>query len=112
MGLIAVFMLSKSATPPAQTTLETASQQSAHTESERVLAALENPKYDWRTVQGIARETNLPLGTVREILKDLSDLIFTVQDTNQKPVFTTRRKYIANQHIFDQTLTILSNRLS
>ncbi len=41
--------------------------------SEKVLNAFLNPKYRWRTVSGIAKETNLTENEVQEILDILID---------------------------------------
>ena len=41
----------------------------------KVLAALESDKYKWRTVRGVAKETNLDIGIVENVLLKEQDKI-------------------------------------
>lgn len=61
-------------------------------ERHKVIKALENPKYTWRTVQGICEETTLEQHEVQEILRDLSGstVVSARQRKTQKALFTTR----------------------
>lgn len=69
----------------------------------KVAAALKDPRWDFRTVRGIAREVNAPEEAVAEVLDDPPDVVRWVAATNEngeqllteasRPV-TRREKYL------------------
>lgn len=69
------------------------SKASSHTE--KVLRALSNPKYDWRTVDGVSRETGLDRSIVLQIIEGRSDQIIRsrVRDAQGRDLYATRRHY-------------------
>jgi hypothetical protein len=82
---------------------------------EKVVAALENEKYDWRTIDGIMRETNLSRTEVKNVLRKLDDENRLVQsrwsnsdmrcngsDSRNEPIFTTRDYYNRSRGILEQ----------
>jgi len=77
-------------------------------EVRKVLTALENPNYEWRTVEGVIKETSLPEGRVRTILKEHSDLIMqsSVPDKDGRSLFTTRQHYQDTHGPFQRLKTI------
>ena len=82
---------------------------------ERVLAALENPEYDWRTVEGISTETGLDQAQVAQILSLplLSDQIVQSSVPNKKgqALFTTRRYYYRSRSWAERLLSVFSDRI-
>ncbi len=60
----------------------------------KVLAALADPQWDFRTVQGIARETGLPEPEVSVILNKYPDLIRRayVPDPSGRDLFTLKER--------------------
>ncbi len=81
-----------------------------------VLAALENPNYDWRTVEGLSRETGLDERTVAGVIRGLtafSDQIVqsAVPDKRGRALFTTRRHYHRGQSFFNRLLSAMSDRV-
>lgn len=64
---------------------------------DKVITALENNNYDWRTIDGIIRETNLSFNDVFGVLKKLDEEGKLVQSPNTrdpgKQLFTTRDYY-------------------
>lgn len=59
----------------------------------KVIKALENPKYKWRTVRGVAQESGLPEQRVGEIVSRTKGLVVqsSVPSTDGLPLYTTRR---------------------
>lgn len=57
-----------------------------------VIAAFENPKYEWRTIAGVARETGLPIDIVESIITGNRELIVKSSFRAQtgEDLFTTR----------------------
>jgi hypothetical protein len=77
-------------------------------EVRRVITALENAEYDWRTVQGIVKETGLSESRVRAILTEYPDLIMqsSIPDKDGRPLFTTRAHYRQTHGAFERLKTI------
>jgi len=48
-----------------------------------VIGALKNPKYDWRTVLGIATETRLAVQTVKEVLTASRDQVIKAKHRSE-----------------------------
>jgi hypothetical protein len=64
-------------------------------ETELVLKALSNPKYQWRTVAGIAKETGLDPDIVTDVLGRLKDrMVRSTRSTKDgQEVFATRERF-------------------
>ncbi len=64
-------------------------------QKQAVLAAFENPKYKWRTVAGVARETGLPIDLVESIITGNRDLIVKSSSRSQtdEDLFSTRTHF-------------------
>jgi hypothetical protein len=79
----------------------------------RVVRALENPKYNWRTVDGIAQETGIDPYQVAQILKFLPNVVDTVQSTDKsgRQLFTTRKHYNRTQNVLNRILSTFSDRI-
>jgi hypothetical protein len=72
---------------------------------DKVVAALENDNYDWRTIDGIIRETNLSFNDVFGVLKKLDAEGKLVQSPSTKDpgkaLFTTREYYNKSRGLLD-----------
>ena len=80
-------------------------------ESTQVLHALENPKYVWRTVDGLAREIGLPKGRITDVLSHIpSDVLVTTRSRKGR-LFSTRRHYKERQSTLSRILSVLSDSL-
>jgi len=79
----------------------------------RVVQALENPKYNWRTVEGISQETGIDPHQVAMILEFLPNKIDVVQSTDRKGrlLFTTRNHYNRTQNVLNRILSTFSDRI-
>jgi hypothetical protein len=81
---------------------------------EKVVSALENKKYDWRTIDGIMRDTNLSRIEVENVLNKLdnenrlvqsrssSDKRCSNSENRNEPIFTTRNYYNKSRGILEQ----------
>lgn len=79
---------------------------------ENVLKALENDKYQWRTIKGISKETKLPRENVLVILNDLDQKVIKskIPSVNGEDLYTTREHYLKKSSIIDQLGASIKNR--
>jgi hypothetical protein len=79
-----------------------------------VLGALNNPRYEWRTVPGIARETNLKVEEVMAILARLGNANRVAKSKATTPegleLFALREKIREKGSITERLLGALNNR--
>jgi hypothetical protein len=78
---------------------------------EAVKGALEAPDYNWRTIDGIARDTGLAPETIGDILlKDLSRVVIrlSVPDEKGRALYTTREHYRKTQPTWNRILSAVS----
>jgi hypothetical protein len=79
-----------------------------------VLAALSNPQYEWRTVPGIARETNLEANDVISILARLAEanLVAKSRATTREglELYASREKIREKGNIVERLLGAINNR--
>lgn len=78
-------------------------------ESTQVLRALENPKYVWRTVDGLAREVGLPKGRVTDVLSHIPSNVLVTTPSRKGQLFSTRRHYSQRQSTWSKILSALSD---
>jgi len=80
-----------------------------------VVRALENPKWDWRSIDGISEETGIDQHQVASILTLLPNMVDIVQssvpDKQGRPLFTTRNHYNKRQNIANRILSAFSDRI-
>lgn len=69
-----------------------------------VLKALEDSRWDWRTVDGVSRDTGLSPAEVIEILESSTDEVIRsrIGDRQGRTLYTTRRHYSATQSFLDK----------
>jgi hypothetical protein len=78
----------------------------------RVVQALENPDYDWRTPEGISQETDIDLHQVASILRFLPNVVqSSVPDKFGRALYTTREHYKKRQNIGNRILSLFSDRI-
>jgi len=63
-------------------------------DEERIISAIEKSNFKWRTVEGIVKDSRLPIKTVEETM-DNSEKILRSSKTNKEghSLYTTRDKY-------------------
>jgi hypothetical protein len=82
---------------------------------QQVVRALENPKYDWRTIDGISQETGIDPHQVGLILAFLPKVVDVVQssvpDKKGRALFTTRKHLNKTQSFANRILSAFSDRI-
>ena len=77
----------------------------------QVIKALENPQYDWRTIQGLASELRASESEVVAALALLRDTVVRTEDSQGRHLFTTRLHYEKTHGFADKLLSALSDRI-
>jgi hypothetical protein len=79
-----------------------------------VVRALEDSRYEWRTVDGLAEETGLSAANLQEILKDLNGEIIrsSTPDESGRALYTTRKHYRETQGLGTRILSALSDKVA
>ncbi|MGZ3240090.1 MAG: hypothetical protein ACXWJK_06815 [Burkholderiaceae bacterium] len=77
-----------------------------------VRQALENPKFKWRTVQGVAKEAGVDERTVRRLIAELGENVVrsSVPSISGDDLFTTRKHYRESEGVLGRIVAILRNR--
>lgn len=80
------------------------------TDERRVLEALADPRWDFRTLDGVAKDANLPRERVREIIQKHHDLVREAEVRSRgRKLFTLReRERSRYRELLDLTRLILS----
>ena len=79
---------------------------------DKVIAALESPKFKWRTIKGVAGETGLDSSIVQAIISDHEDIIIrsTIPSESGESLYTTREHFRKSATIFEKIVGSLKNR--
>ncbi|MGF6790159.1 hypothetical protein [Paraburkholderia sp. 35.1] len=78
----------------------------------KILAAIEESKYTWRTAEGISKEVNYPEQQVEEILNRSEQFIKAIRSNQHgQPLYSTREKYEADAGIRERLLSVITNKL-
>jgi hypothetical protein len=82
-------------------------------EEQSVFRALENPKYKWRTIAGISKETNVPPEQVLAIVSRFSDHIAksAAQSSTGEDLYTLRSKYLREESSIRKLIGAIKNRI-
>ncbi len=76
----------------------------------QILRALENPKYVWRTISGLEKETQLPTEQIVTTLTTLpEDILVIGRGSGGKKLYTTREHYRKAQSWAGKLLSALSD---
>jgi hypothetical protein len=79
-------------------------------EQQKVVNALNNGKYVWRTVDGVAKETGLSTEVVLPLLRGLPPNLVASTDGPQGQLFTTREHYYGSQTLWGRFLTAFTGK--
>ena len=76
------------------------------TVASRIMNALEDPRWNWRTVDGISRETGIPGDEIRHFLSRSGRRVVrsVARDRNGRPLFTTRKRYREGHSLLERLL--------
>jgi hypothetical protein len=73
--------------------------------------ALEDDRWDWRTVAGIARSTGATERQVTDVLNGMLDQLVRAVNDDGRVLYTTRRHYDQTRSIGDKLLAALVGRV-
>ncbi len=61
----------------------------------QVLAALADPRFEWRTVEGVSRDTQVAPDRVLQVIEAMPDLVIRsrIPDAEGRALYTTREHY-------------------
>lgn len=78
-----------------------------------VRSALENPKYKWRTVEGISKETNLDaVAVVGSLSANASAVVkSTIRDKDGRDLFSTKEHYREKSNIWERLESAITNKV-
>jgi len=82
-----------------------------HQTTEAVKGALDNPKYKYRTIRGISKETKIPSATVEEVLDFELENVVRSRYKNQfgEQLYTSRHK-VRHGSFLSRLTAALANR--
>ena len=79
-----------------------------------VVGALEDSRYDWRSLDGVAQQTGLTLDEIRHAIDGLQDEIVrsSVPDEKGRELYTTRKHYRETHGLGSRILAALSDKVA
>lgn len=82
-------------------------------QTHEVIKALENPKYEWRTNSGIAKDTGLDPEVVLQAISELADQVVrsSILSTDGRELFTTRSHFRKKSSFPERFLVAMRGRL-
>lgn len=82
-------------------------------ENDKILMALENPRYTWRTILGLSKETGLDPSVIAEFISKNNDNIVksSLKSKNGEDLFTTRNHFRKKAKPLDKLFGAFTNRL-
>jgi hypothetical protein len=81
---------------------------------EQIVRALEDDRYEWRTVDGVAEQIGVPATQVQKFLESLTPEIVrsSIPDEAGRSLYTTRKHYRATHGLGAQFLAALSDKVA
>jgi hypothetical protein len=76
-----------------------------------VVKALEDPRYDWRTLDGLVRSVGKRDAEILQILNSMPDQIVRATTADGRTVFTTRNHYEQTHGFGDKLLSALADKV-
>lgn len=74
-----------------------------------VLRAIEESEFEWRTAEGLSRETGIPVDEVRALLEGMPNEVIRSfrPDPKGRPLYTTRDRYKTERGFWKRYLDVL-----
>lgn len=87
---------------------------SSETARQLVIAALEDPRYDWRTIDGIAEETGISNAQIVAIVNEAGNTIVrsSIPDEQGRSLYTTRKHYKDTHSLGARILDALADKVA
>ena len=76
--------------------------------------ALEDNRYEWRTLEGVSEQTGIPIPKILETIEGLQDIIIrsSVPDPSGRDLYTTRKHFKETQGILTRILSAVSDKVA
>ncbi|CAN1562991.1 hypothetical protein MCEMSE15_02768 [Fimbriimonadaceae bacterium] len=86
---------------------------SDHDIEQRVLDALGDARFRWRTVGGVASQLNVPEQKVREVISERTDQVLrsSVLSTDGSELYTTRSHFIETSTAYEKLIGAFKGKL-
>lgn len=81
---------------------------------DKILKALENPDYKWRTLKGISKDTGIEPDIIKkEIYSNLDSIIkSSIPSEDGEDLYTSRPHYRKKSSFFDKLTSSIKNKAS
>lgn len=81
---------------------------------DQIIRALEDDRYEWRTVDGVSEQTGVPVVEVQDLLESLSQVIVrsSIPDETGRSLYTTRKHYRDTHGLGSRFLAALSDKVA
>lgn len=80
---------------------------------ELITKAITSSNYKWRTPQGIAKDSGVPLGQVIQTLEKSNDFVRASNaNSTGEPLYSTREKYTNTSSIGQRIISAITNKIS
>jgi hypothetical protein len=90
------------ATPPVKASLDLKA---------AIVKALEDQRYDWRTLEGLVRSAGVKEEQILQVLNSMPDQVVRATTTDGRTVFTTRKHYEETHGFGDRLLSVLTDKV-
>lgn len=79
-------------------------------EEEKIVAALRDEKWDYRTAAGVAEETGIPIKTVRAFLESRKDIIWksSIPDKRGRDLYTLNDRHSQSKEFLRNLSSFMS----
>ena len=99
---------------PQPTMQATATAPATHSYVDKIRQALNNDNYDWRTIDGISKETGISANHIENVLEtQLQDEVIrsSVRDAKGRTLYTARSRYKERRGLVGRFISALSDQV-
>jgi hypothetical protein len=81
---------------------------------QRIINALEDERYEWRTIDGLSEQTGIPEAKIQEALASLEQEVVrsSIPDDSGRALYTTRKHYRQTHGVGTRFLNAVSGRVA
>lgn len=76
-----------------------------------VIAALEDERFDWRTIGGLAKELGITEAEIIALLTSMPEQVVRASSPDGQSLYTTRNHYEKTHGLGDKVLSALADRI-
>lgn len=80
---------------------------------DRMITAIRNSQYRWRTAKGISKDSGVPISQILKIFEK-SDMFLQAKKTNARGehLYTTKERYKSETSLGKRLINVLTNTIS